>query len=81
MPIQETKIIDQITVMEDGVVLYRECSRITRDGVLIGQQFHRSTVSPGQDVGNIPTQVAAVCNAVWTPEVISAFASRHNPTI
>jgi len=77
MSLSETKVIDQITVTENGLVLLREASRITRDGVLVTETYHRLTLSPGQDLTGQPTNVVAVCNAAWTPEVIAAFEAQQ----
>jgi len=43
----ETKVIDQITVTENGVVLYREATRILKDGDEIAKTYHRSSLTPG----------------------------------
>lgn len=69
----ETKTIDQITVTENGTVLYREATRILKDGEQIAQTFHRSSLQPGADLTGVPANVAAICNAAWTPEVIAAY--------
>jgi DNA-binding transcriptional LysR family regulator len=73
MSLTESKIIDQITVTENGIVLYREASRIFKDGEQIAQTFHRLSLIPGQSLTDVPTNVAAICNAVWTPEVVAAY--------
>ena len=35
--------------------------------------FHRHVLSPGADISNEAPEVQAVCNAVWTAEVIAAY--------
>ena len=35
--------------------------------------FHRHVLSPGSDISNEAPEVQAVCNAVWTAEVIAAY--------
>ena len=35
--------------------------------------FHRHVLSPGSDISNEAPEVQAVCNAVWTDEVIAAY--------
>jgi len=72
----ETKVIDQITVTENGIVLYREATRILKDGEQIAQTYHRSSLTPGQDLTNIPANVAAICNVAWTPAVIAAYQAQ-----
>ena len=72
----ETKVIDQITVTENGIVLYREATRIMEDGNLISKTFHRSSLTPAQDLTGVPANVVAICNVAWTPEVISAYQAQ-----
>ena len=73
MALTETKVIDQITVTENGIVLYREATRILKDGEQIAQTYHRSSLTPGQDLTGQPTNVVAICNVAWTEAVISAY--------
>jgi DNA-binding transcriptional LysR family regulator len=73
MALTETKVIDQITVTENGTVLYREATRILKDGEQIAQTFHRSSLAPASDLTGVPENVVAICNVAWTPEVVSAY--------
>lgn len=73
MSITETKIIDQITVTENGIVLYREATRIMRGEEQVAQTFHRTSLTPGQDLTNQPEKVVAIAQTAWTPEVITAY--------
>lgn len=73
MSLTETKIIDQITVTENGVILYREATRILRDGEQIAQTFHRTSLTPGQDLQGQPQQVQNIAELTWTPEVVQAY--------
>ena len=43
------------------------------DGNEISKTFHRSSLTPGQDLTGVPEQVVAICNVAWTPEVIAAY--------
>jgi hypothetical protein len=72
----ETKVIDQITVTENGIVLYREATRILKDGEQIAQTYHRSSLTPAQDLTGQPANVVAICNVVWTDEVIAAYQAQ-----
>ena len=79
MSLTKETVIDQITVTENGIVLYREATRIMEDGVQLSQTFHRSSLTPAQDLTGIPANVVAICNAAWTPEVIAAYqAAQQN---
>lgn len=73
MALTKQVVIDQITVTENGIVLYREATRIMEDGVQLSQTYHRSSLTPAQDLTGIPANVVAICNAAWTPEVIAAY--------
>lgn len=76
MSLSETKTIDQITVTENGTVLYREATRILKNGEQIAQTFHRTSLTPGQDLTEQPAQVVAICNVAWTAEVIAAYQAQ-----
>lgn len=73
MALTKETVVDQITVTENGIVLYREATRIMEDGVQLSQTYHRTSLTPGQDLTGQPTNVVAICNAAWTPEVIAAY--------
>ena len=72
----ETKVIDQITVTENGTVLYRKATRILKDGEQIAQTYHRTSLTPGQDLTGQPANVAAIATVAWTPEVIAAYQAQ-----
>jgi hypothetical protein len=76
MSLTETKVIDQITVTENGTVLYREATRILKDGDQIAQTYHRTSLTPGQDLTGHPANVTAICNTAWTPEVVAAYQAQ-----
>ena len=76
MSLTETKVIDQITITENGTVLYREATRILKDGEQIAQTFHRTSLTPAQDLSGQPVNVVAICNAVWTDEIIAAYQAQ-----
>ena len=76
MALTETKTVDQITVTENGTVLYREATRILKDGEQIAQTYHRSSLTPAQDLTGQPANVVAICNAAWTDEVVAAYQAQ-----
>jgi hypothetical protein len=73
MSLTKTTAVDQTTVTENGIVLYREATTIFEDGVEISKKYHRSSLTPGQDLTGVPANVAAICNVAWTPEVVAAY--------
>jgi len=76
MSFTESKTVDQITVTENGIVLYREATRILKDGEQIAQTYHRTSLTPAQDLTGQPANVVAICNAAWTNEVIAAYQAQ-----
>ena len=73
MALTKQAVIDQITITENGSVFYREATRIMEDGNQISQTYHRSSLTPAQDLTGVPANVVAICNTVWTAEVIAAY--------
>jgi hypothetical protein len=73
MSLTKTTTVDQITIAENGTVLYREATRIMEDGNQISQTYHRSSLTPAQDLTGVPANVVAICNLTWTAEVIAAY--------
>jgi hypothetical protein len=79
MALTETKVIDQITVAENGVIQIREATRILKDGDQIAQTYHRTSLTPAQDLTGQPANVVAICNAAWTAEVVAAYQAQAMP--
>ncbi len=73
MSLTKTTVVDQITVTENGIILYREATRIMEDGVQLSQTYHRSSLTPGQDLTGVPANVVAHCNTAWTADVVAAY--------
>ena len=76
MAITKETVVDQITVTENGIVLYREATRIMEDGNEISKTYHRSSLVPEQDLTGVPANVVAICNVAWTPEVIATYQAQ-----
>jgi hypothetical protein len=77
MALTKETVVDQITVTENGTVLYREATRIMEDGVQLSQTYHRSSLVPEADLTGVPANVQAICNVAWTPEVIVAYEAQQ----
>jgi len=73
MSITKETVVDQITVCENGIVLYREATRIIEDGKVLTQTYHRSSLTPGQNLDGQPANVAAIAQVAWTPELVAAY--------
>lgn len=76
MALEKTTSVDQITVTENGTVLFREATRIMEDGNEISKTYHRTSLTPGQDLTGQPANVVAICNAAWTSEVVAAYEAQ-----
>ena len=73
MALTEQQVVDEITVVEDGIVRVRTATVIKRDGVEINRSFHRHMVCPGDDLTGQDARVTAIANATWTDEVVAAY--------
>jgi predicted metal-dependent TIM-barrel fold hydrolase len=77
MALTKEVVVDQITVTENGIVLVRETTTIKEDGVEISKKYHRNSFAPASDVSGQPANVVAICNTVWTAEVVSAYQAQQ----
>ena len=73
MSLTKQAVIDQITVTENGTILYRNATRIMEDGNELSKTYHRNSLTPGQDLTGVPANVVAHCNTAWTADVIAAY--------
>ena len=76
MSLTKQTVIDQITVTENGIILYREATRILEDGNELSKTYHRSSLYPAHDLTGVPANVVAICNTVWTPAVVAAYQAQ-----
>ena len=77
MALTKETVVDQITVTENGIVLYREATRIMEDGNQLSQTYHRTSLIPGQDITEQPKKVQAICEAAWTKDVVDAYKAQQ----
>jgi hypothetical protein len=78
MSLTKQAVIDQITVTENGIILYREATRIMEDGKELSKTYHRSSLTPAQDLTGVPANVVAICNTAWTAEVVAAYQAEQS---
>jgi len=78
MPITERTTFASLTILEDGQILVRRARIILdADGVTeINRVFHRVVLEPGQKVSTYPARIRKLCAFVWTPTVVTAYATR-----
>ena len=77
MALTKEVTVDQITVTENGIVLYREATTIKEDGEEISKKYHRTSLTPGQDLAGQPEKVIAICNVAWTAEIVAAYEAQQ----
>ena len=68
MALTKEVVADKIEVVatEDGqVVQVRTATRIVEDGAVISQSYHRHVIQSGDDYSSEPSNVQAICNAVF----------------
>ena len=73
MALTEKTIIDKIEVLESNNIQVRTANVIEKDGIEITRTFHRHVVNPGDDISEEDLKVQAVCNAIWTEEIIATY--------
>ena len=82
MAITKEIAVDKIEVLEMGQVQVRAATKIMEDGNELNRSFHRHVVEPSvkngdtwedTDISGEDAKVQAVCNAVWTNEVKTAY--------
>lgn len=76
MSLKKQAVIDQIEINEYGVVQVRTATRILENGKVISSAFHRHVVAPGDDYSAEGDKVKAICAAVHTADVISAYEAK-----
>ena len=79
MALTEETVQDKIEVVGDyKIVQVRTATVIKRDGTEISRSFHRHTVAPNisaDDLANESAEVQAICNAVHTDAIKTAYAT------
>ena len=79
MALVEQTVLDRVEIV--GPFKHIQCrhdNRIVDDvtgEVKSSGNFERHVLSPGDDVSGEPADIQAIANAMWTPEIIAAFAA------
>lgn len=71
--------VDLIEVVLNGCVQVRQVVSVIDDQTnqIIASSFNRWVMSPGDDVSAQDDRVKAVCNAVWTADVVAEFQKQQ----
>ena len=79
MALTEETIQDKIEIVGDyKIVQVRTATVVKRDGTEISRSYHRHVVLPNistDDLANESTEVQAICNAVHTDAIKTAYAT------
>jgi len=79
MSLTEETLQDKIEVVQPySIVQVRTATVIKKDGTELSRSFHRHIVAPNisaDDLANESTEVQAICNAVHTDAVKTAYAT------
>tara|TARA_R100000353_G_scaffold36327_2_gene29023 strand:+ start:466 stop:714 length:249 start_codon:yes stop_codon:yes gene_type:complete len=82
MALSESIEYDKIEVVgQYKNVQVRKATVIKKDGVELTRSFNRYVLDPDSDISGEPTEVTAVCNAVWTDAVKEAWKSRPSTSL
>jgi hypothetical protein len=73
MALEKQVVVDQIEVLENGVVQVRTATRIVEDGETLSSSLHRHVVVPGDDYSQEDVKVQAICAVIQTADVIAAY--------
>ena len=74
MALAESIEYDKIEVVgQYKAVQVRKATVITKDGNELTRSFERYVLHSDSDISGEPTEVQAVCNAVWTDAIKTAW--------
>jgi hypothetical protein len=73
MALEKKVVVDLIETLENGTVQVRTKTAILEDGKEVSSKFHRHVVVPGANYSAEDAKVQAICSAVQTTAVVSAY--------
>ena len=81
MALTERTEVDKIEIVGPyRAVQVRTATVIERDGEELTRSYHRHVISAGDDYSNETAEVQAICAAVHTAEVITAYEASQQET-
>lgn len=75
MALEKKTVTGQLEIGETGTIGLRTDTVVLDDGVELNRSFHRKVLAPGDDVSGEDAKVQSVAGAVWTDEVVAAYAA------
>tara|TARA_R100000734_G_C3290693_1_gene82551 strand:+ start:680 stop:937 length:258 start_codon:yes stop_codon:yes gene_type:complete len=74
MALTEETVQDKIEIVgEYKIIQVRNATVIKKDGKEISRSFHRHIVVPNADISGESAEVKAICNAVHTDKIKTAY--------
>ena len=76
MALSKVVEVEAITVLSSGHVEVREVTKVMDDGKVIGKEYRRYVVEPGDEFGDKVKEVKDICSLTQTPEKVAAHRTR-----
>ena len=74
MALEKVVTEDKIEIVGDyKAVQVRTCTKVLEDGVELSSGYHRHVITAGDDYSNESAEVQAICAAVHTDAVVTAY--------
>jgi len=70
------KITFDQQVDENGIIHVRQITRVFEDGKELSKSYHRTTVTPKDDVTDKDDRTKKIANAIYTPEFIAEYEAK-----
>lgn len=78
--LEKKTIVDLIEVTETGLVQVRTKTSVLENNVEISSSFSRHVIAPGECGQSEDSRVIAICGAVHTADVVSAYRALIDST-
>lgn len=75
MSIEKRTIVESIKPLENGIVEVQYADQIVYEGETIKRTTRMKVLPPADDLSGEHETVQAICNALWTPEVVAAYVA------
>jgi len=72
----EKKVTFDQQIDENGIIHVRRITRVFEDGKELSKSYHRTTVTPKDDVTNKDDRTKKIANAIYTPEFITEYEAK-----
>jgi len=81
MILEKITVVDQIEVLESGVVQVRTAIRVVEDNQIISSSLHRHIIAPGDEYLTEDARVKAICKATHTLSVIAEYKAAQSQSV